>query len=141
MKAAKTIPFIAGVASLYTFLIFLSAGLTGAGHGSGFFVVALLVPASIFGGGVWTLWAGVAFWTAVAILVAMRRLVWCRLLAGTLLLSHYMGVLFMSMQQDAWGDLGHVWRVAWATVSLIVGAYLLSQGFLWNLITRKQTDA
>ncbi len=141
MSARKAIALIAGVGAFYGGLVFVSLTLTGAGHGSDYFGAALLAPFSAFGDGLWVLFAGLTLWVLVPLLIAMRRFTWCRFAAAATLVAHYIGVLVVSLQREDWYYVGQVWRAAWVVVVLLGGAYLASQGFMWNLITRRQHGA
>lgn len=141
MRASKFISFVAGVTSLYGVLIFIGGALSGAGHGSDYFGAALLAPFSAFDDKVWVGLAGIAFWMLVGLLIALRRFVWCRFAAGVLLVAHYIGVVFMSIQREDWYYVGKVWEAAWIIIIPLVGVYFVSQGFMWALITRRQREA
>jgi hypothetical protein len=141
MSARKAIAFIASFAALYGGLIFVGLALTGAGHGSDYFGAALLAPFSAFGDGLWVLFAGLTLWVLVPLLVAMRRFTWCRFAAATILVAHYLGVLFVSLGRQDWYYVGQVWRATWVVVVVLAGAYFASQGFMWSLIARRHYGA
>jgi len=141
MSKRKPIAFIAGMAILYGGLIFVGFALSGAGHGSDYFGAALLAPFSAFDDSLWVRIAGLALWISVPVLIAMRRFLWCRVTAATVLLAHYLGVLIMSSQREDWGYVAHVWRHAWVIVVLLAAVYFATQGFMWSLIARRQHGA
>jgi len=141
MSTRKAICFVAGVTCLYAILIIVGGALAGAGHGSAYFGTVILAPFSAFGDEIWVGLVGIAFWMLVGLLIALRRFVWCRFAAGTVLVAHYFGVVFMSLQREDWYFVDRVWRAAWIIVVPLVGLYVVSQGLMWVLITRRQRDA
>jgi len=138
---SKPIAFIAGMAILYGGLIFVGFALSGAGHGSDYFGAALLAPFSAFDDSLWVLLAGLALWVSVAALIAMRRFLWCRVTAATVLLAHYLGVLMKSSPREDWYYVAQVWRHLWPYVALLAAVYFATQGFMWSLIARREHGA
>jgi hypothetical protein len=137
MRAIKAIVPIVGIVLVYYGLFFLSAAFTGAGHGSYFFLEALVAP---FSASEVIAPAGLILWPLVAILVGMQRFRLCRIAARAVLCLHYAGIAILSFQTD-WSYVGKVWRSMPGMVVTFVGVYLASQTFLWVTIARGSSAA
>jgi hypothetical protein len=133
MNALRAIALFVGITALYHGLIFASAALTGAGHGSYFFFNALLAPFSTI-----PLIApiGLVLWPVVALLLALRRFSVCRKCIEIILAIHYFGILIVCAQTD-WHYVHKVWRSMPGLVAGFVAVYVCSQVFMWKLLRGK----
>lgn len=133
MVVLRASTLIIGFTGLYYGLASLGAALIGAGHGSPFFFMAALAPFSLMPD---LAWFGLALWSAVGLLLALRHFQECRLLARIILGVHYVGVLAVSLLTD-WEALGKAFQnVPYLVVLFFIG-YIGSQTFFWILIARK----
>lgn len=137
MRAIKATVLVGGIILVYCGLFFLSAAFTGAGHGSDFFLEALVAP---FSASEMIAPVGLALWPLVAILVGMRRFLLCRIAARAVLCLHYAGIGFLCFQTD-WSYVGKVWRSMPGMVVTFIGIYLASQIFMWVTIARGSSAA
>jgi hypothetical protein len=134
MSIPKSIAFVISTSLLYFGLIIASAAFMGAGHGSGFFLMAILAPFSPFEV---TVPIGIAFWPAIAVLLAFRHKVACRKAAAIALAAHYAGILIVSFRTD-WSYVRKVWNSKPIVVGAVIVVYVASQAIMWTLITRKK---
>jgi hypothetical protein len=138
MSTPKPILLVGGIVALYGALVVLGIFLA---LGSDYFVAVLLAPFSALGNSDWVLVAGMSLWVFVAVLIAMRRFIWCRITAAAVLAAHYVGVLIISLHREDWDHIAYIWRHAWTLIVLLIAAYCASQGFMWRLITRREHGA
>jgi hypothetical protein len=134
VSAPKAIALVVAISALFCVLAFLGAAFTGAGHGSSFFFTAVLAPISA--SGAFSL-IGLLFWPAVAVLLALRRFLFCRVAAALALLSHYVGIAIVALDTE-WYYVGRVWHSLPALVVVFVALYLGGQVFMWWWIVGKQ---
>ena len=135
MSALKAIALVVGVSVLYFGLIYVGGAFTGAGHGSDFFVAAMLAP---FSASEVLAPCGMILWPAVAVLLALRRFPACRIAAAAALALHYSGIVIVSFQTE-WFYVGKVWHSLPGVVVAFVAIYFGSQAFMWWLIIRTMT--
>ena len=122
------------ISALYYGLMFWSAGFTGAGHGSDFFLSALFAP---FSASEAIAPFGLLLWPVLALLLALRRFQACRVSAMVVLVLHYLGVVLVSFQTD-WVYVGKVWHSMPVMVAAFILVYFASQVFMWTWIMMKQ---
>lgn len=123
MRIPRPVGLAIGITVLYLGMIFVGASFLGAGHGSGFFFVALCAPIS--SASPW----GVAIGPTIAILLACRRFLLCRLLAAIVLLVHYYGIYTIIIEMN-WRSVERLLR---AGAGLVL-VYAATQAFMWCLI-------
>ena len=133
----KAIAFVLGMSALALALIFLAGGFMGAGHGSSYFILALVAP---FGGENATAPLGMLLWPLIVVLVVYRRSILCRASAALVLIIHYLGIIILPFQTD-WSDVRRVWNVMPVMVILFAGLYLVSQIILWSRILKRNEFA
>ncbi|MBI3415005.1 MAG: hypothetical protein HY043_06735 [Verrucomicrobia bacterium] len=132
IEVLKGAAIVVGISALYHKLAHLSAALTGAGHGTAYFFQAILSPLSLINTELFEL-ASIIFWPLVAVLLAFRRLTFCRYFVVAALVLHYVGILIVSFRTD-WYYIGKVWHTLPLLVTELLGAYFASQIFVWSLI-------
>ena len=138
MNWLKTIGIVVGISSLYYGLVIIAGAFTGAGHGSYFFLEAVVAP--FLGSGLFATVGTIMFWPLVSILLALRRFSACRIAAAVGLVAHYLGIAIIC-SKAGWDDgVGRVWEYWPGTVAAFVALYFGSQIFMWVLIARKQNS-
>lgn len=136
VSTTRIICFVAGFLAYQFFVFGLGAALTGAGHGTTFFIEVFIAPFSGSDNPLAVL--GLTQWLAVALLLGFRHVYRCKVAAAVILLLHAVGVVHLCLNAD-WNDVSRVWsNSGFILVLPWVAAYLGSQIFMWALIFQKR---